>query len=81
MQPHESSALTRIEDKLDSIADKVSTLVAKEEILERTVAKQEADLSTLKAAHNKALGILTFLTFPGVALTLWMGVQLYSKKP
>ena len=54
--------------------------MAKEEALEKTVSKQEADLSTLKAAHNKALGILTFLTFPGVALTLWMGIQLYAKK-
>lgn len=81
MQPHESSALTRIEDKLDSIADKVSMLVVKEDLLERTVAKQESDLSTLKAAHNKALGILTFLTFPGVALTIWMGIKLYAKQP
>ena len=76
----EGEILNRIEAKLDSITEKVTILVVKEAVLEAKVSSQEADLSALKAAHNKALGILTFLTFPGVALTLWMGVQLYMKK-
>ncbi len=79
MTPHEAAALERIENKLDALSTNVTTLIVKGATLESTVEKQEADLSTLKAAHNKALGILTFLTFPGVALTLWMGIQLYSK--
>jgi hypothetical protein len=81
MTPQESAVLTRIEDKIDELFKEVTALVVKEAHLEKTVSKQEEDLSALKAAHNKALGILTFLTFPGVALTLWMGLQLYMKKP
>jgi hypothetical protein len=81
MTPQESAVLSRIEDKIDELFKEVTTLVVKEAHLEKTVNQQEEDLSALKAAHNKALGILTFLTFPGVALTLWMGLQLYMKKP
>jgi len=81
MTSQESAVLSRIEDKIDELFKEVTTLVVKEAHLEKTVNQQEEDLSALKAAHNKALGILTFLTFPGVALTLWMGLQLYMKKP
>jgi predicted regulator of Ras-like GTPase activity (Roadblock/LC7/MglB family) len=79
--PTDNDILGRIEDKIIELSEKVSVLIAKESILERTINKQEHEISLLKAAHNKALGILTFLTFPGVALTLWMGLQLYQKTP
>jgi hypothetical protein len=77
--PEES--LRRIEEKLDTISEKVTTLVVKEQALEKTVERQGEDVAKLKVAYYKALGVLTFITFPGVLTTLWLGMQLYYKKP
>jgi len=81
MTPQEAAALSRIEEKLDAMSEKVTTLVVKEQSLEKTVEKQGDDVAKLKAAYYKALGILTFVTFPGILTTLWLGAQLYFKRP
>lgn len=72
--------LRRIETKLDSMSEKVISLVAREEARDSSVEEQKKDIASLKAAYYKAVGILTFITFPGVATTLWLGFQLYMKK-
>lgn len=71
----------RIEQKLDKLSDLVIALSAREESRDKSVDEQKQDIAKLKAAYYKAVGILTFITFPGVATTLWLGFQLYSKKP
>lgn len=73
--------LRRIETKLDSLAERVIALSAREEARDDSVDEQKKDIASLKAAYYKAVGILTFITFPGVATTLWLGFQLYMKKP
>lgn len=73
--------LRRIEAKLDNMSEKVIALVAREEARDGSVEEQKKDIASLKAAYYKAVGILTFITFPGVATTLWLGFQLYMKKP
>jgi septal ring factor EnvC (AmiA/AmiB activator) len=73
-------SLRRIEEKLDTISEKVTTIVVKEQALEKTVERQGEDLAKLKVAYYKALGVLTFVTFPGVMTTLWLGFQLYMQK-
>lgn len=70
----------RIEQKLDKLSDLVIALSAREESRDEKVDEQRADIAKLKAAYYKAVGILTFVTFPGVATTLWLGFQLYMKK-
>ena len=70
----------RIETKLDSLAERVISLSAREEARDESVDEQKKDIASLKAAYYKAVGILTFITFPGVATTLWLGFQLYMKK-
>lgn len=72
--------LRRIESKLDSVSEKVIILAAREEARDHSVEEQKEDIAKLKAAYYKAVGILTFITFPGVATTLWLGFQLYMKK-
>jgi hypothetical protein len=72
--------LRRIESKLDSVSERVITLSAREEARDHSVEEQGRDIANLKAAYYKAVGILTFITFPGVATTLWLGFQLYMKK-
>jgi hypothetical protein len=72
--------LRRIEAKLDSLAERVISLSAREEARDDSVDEQKKDIASLKAAYYKAVGILTFITFPGVATTLWLGFQLYMKK-
>jgi hypothetical protein len=72
--------LRRIETKLDSLAERVISLSAREEARDESVDEQKKDIASLKAAYYKAVGILTFITFPGVATTLWLGFQLYMKK-
>lgn len=72
--------LRRIETKLDSLAERVISLSAREEARDDSVGEQKKDIASLKAAYYKAVGILTFITFPGVATTLWLGFQLYMKK-
>lgn len=81
MGSQEAAALLRIEEKLDAMSEKVTTLVVKEQNLEEKVREQGADLAKIKSAYLKAIGILTFITFPGVLTTLWLGAQLYFKKP
>lgn len=70
----------RIEQKLDKLSDLVIALSAREEARDKSVDEQKDDIAKLKAAYYKAVGILTFITFPGVATTLWLGFQLYMKK-
>ena len=70
----------RIEQKLDKLSDLVIALSAREEARDKSVDEQKEDIAKLKAAYYKAVGILTFITFPGVATTLWLGFQLYMKK-
>lgn len=81
MSPQEASFLERMDQKLDNISTQVTMLVVKEQALEDTVRDHKQDIATLKAAYNKALGVLAFLTLPGVATALWLGIQLNSKKP
>lgn len=81
MTPEESAILFRIEAKLDTMSEKLTTVVTKEEALAKVVEKQQIDLDTLKAAYYKVMGILAFLTVPGVGSALWLGIQIYSKKP
>ena len=71
----------RIEQKLDKLSDLVIALSAREEARDEKVDEQKQDIAKLKAAYYKAVGILTFITFPGVATTLWLGFQLYMKRP
>lgn len=81
MNSDEKEILRRIEQKLDSVSEKVTVLAVRDEATGKTVHEHEQDIAKLKAAYYKAVGILTFITFPGVATTLWLGFQLYSKKP
>lgn len=80
MHPEERAVLARIEQKLDVMSEKVTTLSVRDESMIATVNEQKQDIAKLKAAYYKAVGILTFITFPGVATTLWLGFQLYMKK-
>lgn len=76
----QEDSLRRIENKLDVISERLTTIVVREEALEKTVEKQGEDVAKLKMAYYKALGVLTFVTFPGVLTTIWLGVQLYMQK-
>ena len=81
MTPQDVATLARIEEKLDALNERIYSQSAEIKILGDTVAKQDRDVTTLKTAYNKTLGVLAFLTFPGVMTTLWLGMQLYYKKP
>jgi hypothetical protein len=81
MASEDRETLRRIEQKLDDMSDKVTALMVKESNMAEKVQEQKEDVAKLKAAYYKAVGILTFITFPGVATTLWLGFQLYMKKP
>lgn len=81
MASEDREILRRIEQKLDDMSEKVTTLAVREEGITKALDEQKADVAKLKVAYYKAVGILTFITFPGVATTLWLGFQLYMKKP
>jgi hypothetical protein len=81
MPSEDREILRRIEQKLDEMSEKVTILAVREETMTESLKEQKEDVAKLKAAYYKAVGILTFVTFPGVATTLWLGFQLYMKKP
>lgn len=81
MTSHELATLQRIEEKLDLMTERVTTLIVKEATTEQVLAQQQQELAVLKTAHNKAMGVLTFLAFPGIGTLLWLGIQMHLKKP
>lgn len=75
MTSQESAVLLRIEEKLDKMSEALTTVVTKAQTFEKTIEKHEHDLDTLKAAYYKALGILAFLSMPGVASIFWLAFK------
>ena len=79
MMSQETATLLRIEEKLDHMSEKLTTVITKEQAHEKSLEQARADLDMLKAAYYKALGIVAFLTTPGIASLLWLGLHAIKK--
>lgn len=78
--------LQRIEAKLDLIKEQVhaidlsnNTTRIKQEALEGRLLEAEKEIQRLKSSHERFLGVLKFLSIPGVISVLYAGSKMLGK--